>query len=417
MFNTIKEAVSWLEQVKRFGDKLDLHRIQEACEMLGNPQDDFDSIHVGGTNGKGSTVTYLKNILMTQGYNVGTFTSPYIVVFNERITLNGNYISDDALLQYINRVYDLSSLYTNKNNDVITFFELVTLISFLYFSESDVDIVLYEVGLGGRLDATNVIQPLISVITNIGMDHMGVLGNTLHDIAFEKLGIVKQNTPLVSTVQDEELVSLFERFSEGHNSLYYKVHLNEDLIEYGEPTTFEYRNVRYKINMMGRHQVYNASLAVEVCHVLNMMDGYHVTEDSIKAGLLKASWPGRLERFGNIILDGAHNVDAMEVLKEAMLTYFGNERIIVLYTSMADKEYFDMIQILDSFAYDICFTEFDYYRCEKAETLFEISSHTKKTFEKNPKLALADLKSKYPKDIILVTGSLYFISYMRQLMQ
>ena len=183
MFTTVTDAVNWIESVKRFGDKYDLSRIELACKLLGNPEKDLPVIHIAGTNGKGSTVSYLKHILLQQGYNVGTFTSPYIVRFNERITYNDNDISDEEFVYYVNQVYKLHHKVLNEYNDVITFFELITLISFLFFKDKEVDFVIYEVGLGGKLDATNVVRPMITAITSISYDHMHILGNTLEEIA------------------------------------------------------------------------------------------------------------------------------------------------------------------------------------------------------------------------------------------
>ena len=179
MFTHIDDAIKWIESVKRFGDKLDLSRMELACERLGHPERNLPVIHIAGTNGKGSTVAFLKSILLQSGYNVGTYTSPYIVRFNERINYNSQDISNDDLLKYINKVYSLYSEVLSELNLVITFFELVTLISFLYFSDLPVDYVIYEVGLGGTLDATNVVNPIITAITSISYDHMGVLGDTL----------------------------------------------------------------------------------------------------------------------------------------------------------------------------------------------------------------------------------------------
>jgi dihydrofolate synthase/folylpolyglutamate synthase len=210
MFHNSKDAINWIESVKKFGDKLDLTRMELACTILGHPEKELNVIHVAGTNGKGSTVSFLKHILLEQGYNVGTFTSPYIVRFNERITYNFNDISDDEFLLYVNKVYSLSCEVLEQFNEVITFFELITLISFLYFKDKKPDYVIYEVGLGGRLDATNVVSPIITAITSISFDHMGVLGDTIQDIALNKLGIVKEHIPLVTAIDQDDLKELFE---------------------------------------------------------------------------------------------------------------------------------------------------------------------------------------------------------------
>lgn len=415
MFNTIIEAVNWIESVKRFGDKLDLSRMELACEILGNPEKDLPVIHIAGTNGKGSTVSYLKHILLEANYNVGTFTSPYIVRFNERITYNFNDISDDELLLYINEVKLLHDQVLESHNEIITFFELVTLISFMFFRDRDVDFILYEVGLGGTLDATNVVTPIITAITSISFDHMGVLGDTLEEIALNKLGIVKYPAPLVTSVRQPELIELFKEYTKAKNVQ--MTLISDDNIQninYSSQTNFNYKDVEFCISMLGTHQVYNASLAIEIIYQLQLMDKLKVSENHIKQGLLNTIWPGRLERFGNVILDGAHNIGGVEVLRDSMNVLFKDQYIKVLFTSMADKEYFDNIQIIESFADEMHFTEFDYPRCETAENLYEVSNHNKKFIHKDAIKAMNELRVLNKNEILLITGSLYFISYIRK---
>ncbi|MDY0023874.1 MAG: Mur ligase family protein, partial [Candidatus Izemoplasmatales bacterium] len=199
MFKTVSEAQNWIENIKRFGSKLDLKRMEKVVEILGHPEKSFKSVHVAGTNGKGSTSTYLKSILAQAGFKVGIYTSPYVVKFNERIAINDEYISDDDLVKYANILYPLTEKMLLED-ETVTFFEILTLMSFLYFKDNQVDYAIIEVGLGGLLDATNVIIPEISVITNISYDHMKQLGNTLESIALNYLGIVKDNVPLFTSI-------------------------------------------------------------------------------------------------------------------------------------------------------------------------------------------------------------------------
>lgn len=415
MFKTVQDGISWIESIRRFGDKLDLSRMELACKLLGHPERELPVIHIAGTNGKGSTVTFLKHMLLEQGYHVGTFTSPYIVRFNERITYDYNDISDDELLAYINKIYPLHMKLKNEYNDIITFFELITLISFLYFRDLDLDYVIYEVGLGGRLDATNVVNPMITAITSISYDHMGVLGDTLESIAWNKLGIVKPGVPMVTTVTEESLMPVFERMTskEGSPLIVIPTDAVHD-ITYGKETSFIYKDEPYKIAMTGTHQVYNASLAIEVLHQLEQQNLVRMETNNIKQGLLSAYWPGRMERFGNIILDGAHNIGGVTALQDTIKAYYNDAKITVLYTSMADKEYFDIIQVLETFADEIHFTSFDYPRCESAETLYQVSNHPNKVLQLDALEALNKLRPKKDNEILLITGSLYFVSYMRK---
>lgn len=415
MFTSVQDGINWIESVKRFGDKLDLSRMELACEILGHPERKLPVIHIAGTNGKGSTVSYLKHILLEQGYNVGTYTSPYIVRFNERITYNYNDITDEELLYYINQVYDLHQDVLHKHDQVITFFELVTIISFLFFKDRDVDYCIYEVGLGGTLDATNVVQPMICAITSISYDHMGVLGDTLEEISMNKLGIVKDGIPLVTAVDDENLLPLFEAHTKKHHSELIVID-RQDItnIEYGQVTSFIYKDEPYKIKMLGVHQVVNAALSIEIIKQLEQRQLVRVDNYNLKSGLFNMYWPGRMEIFGNIILDGAHNVGGTTVLKESMDILYKDQYIKVLYTSMADKEYFDNIQIIETFADEIYFTEIDYHRCETAENLYDVSTHPHKFIRKNAVEALNELKMLKKNEVLLITGSLYFVSFIRK---
>ena len=415
MFTVLDAAITWIESIKRFGDKYDLSRMELACKILGNPENDLPVIHVGGTNGKGSTVSYLKNILIMQGYNVGTFTSPYIVSFNERITYNNDDITSEELLYYINKVHDLHFDVLEKYDDAISFFELLTLISLLYFKDKKCDFIIYEVGLGGKLDATNIVKPIITAITNINFDHMHILGDTLEEIATNKLGIVKEGIPMVTTEINSDLLELFKVFTNNKNSELTIVN-EEDITNahFGETTSFKYKDESFSIKMMGTHQVVNASLAIEIIKQLNKIKKKDVSLSNIQLGLLNTNWPGRLESFGNIILDGAHNVGGANVLRDSMNTLYKDKYIKVLFTSMADKEYFDVIKILETFASEIHFTDFDYPRCETAQNLYDVSSHPLKFLEGSVDNALESLKDLKDNEILLITGSLYFISLVRK---
>ncbi len=415
MFKSVQDGIRWIESVKRFGDKYDLSRMELACELLGHPERKLPVIHIAGTNGKGSTVAYLRHILLEQGYHVGTFTSPYIVRFNERITYDYNDIADAELLEYINRIHDLSVQVREDYDQIITFFELITLISFLFFAERDVDFCIYEVGLGGKLDATNVVQPLITAITSISYDHMGVLGDTLQAIATQKLGIAKPGVPMVTTVDDSDLLELFHTYTDARDvPLVVVDRAAVTDIDYGVETSFRYQGETYRIAMLGVHQVYNAALAIEIIRQLEERGIVRITNNNLKAGLLATYWPGRMERFGNIILDGAHNIGGAQALKDSIELLYHDRYIKVLYTSMADKEYYDIIAVLETFADELHFTEIDYPRCEDAEALYDVSNHPRKFLRKDPLLALSDLRQLQSGELLVITGSLYFISAMRK---
>lgn len=414
MFKTLKDAQAWIESVYRFSDKYDLSRMQQASAMLGNPEKDFKSIHVGGTNGKGSTVTFLKNILLEAGYSVGTYTSPYVVRFNERISYNNQDIDDATLLTYINKMYELHQDYLKQYNDQVSFFELVTLISFLYFKDRQPDIALIEVGLGGTLDATNIITPLISVITTIGSDHMHILGPTIDNVAKNKLGIVKEGVPLVSGHSQRDLDHLFTQATNTHHSAYFHtkdVPLED--IQLGMPTTFRFLDTEYRLTMAGIHQVDNARTSLLTCKVLEDTYDFVIPNKAKQQGLLNAFWPGRFEVFGNIIIDGAHNKEGLESTLKTVEQYYPDKYIKSLFTVMQDKDYTPMLRMLETLADDITFTEIDHPRCEKADVLKSQSHHHTVHAIANPIDALKQSMPKDDTELLLVTGSLYFISIIR----
>jgi dihydrofolate synthase/folylpolyglutamate synthase len=418
MFKTVEEAQNWIENIKRFGSKLDLKRMEKVVALLDHPEKTFKSIHVAGTNGKGSTSTYLKKILSHAGFKVGIYTSPYVVKFNERIGINDDYISDDELVHYANELYPLTEKML-EDDETVTFFEVLTLMAFLYFRDQKVDYAVIEVGLGGLLDATNVIIPEIAVITNISYDHMKQLGNTLESIALNKLGIVKDNVPLVTAIENTNLFPLFSEVTAKHHSRL-KI-CNFDMvtnIDVKEVTRFKYRDQEYLLNLTGYHQVKNAVLAIETIRLLRIINNLHLTEEDIYEGLKTAAWPGRFEIFNkNVVIDGAHNIGGIEALIKSARTVFAGKYIKCLFSVMRDKEHKKMIEELDNFCDELYFTEFEYQRRADAEELFSESSHYHKSFHTDYKQIFFKLSSELKEnEVLIVTGSLYFISEIRKLL-
>ncbi len=416
MFQTFEEAVAWIENSHRFGEKLDLVRMNLACDMLGHPEKSFRSIHVAGTNGKGSTTNFIKNILYSAGYKVGIYTSPYVVSFNERIGINMHYISDDDVVKYANILLDLWNDVYETHHDSITFFEILTLMCFLYFRDNQIDIAVVEVGLGGLLDATNVIDPLVSVITNISYDHMKQLGNTLESIALNKLGIVKPNRPLVTTEDNPQLFGLFESVCKEKNSaLTFVTSSDITEIKVGVHTEFIYKNTRYKLQLTGLHQIKNASLSIATIEVLRQLKEIDLDERNIYQGLWMTQWPGRFEIFqNNIVLDGAHNIGGIESLKNSLRLVFPTQTIKCLFCMMKDKEHFKVIGELDTIVDEFHFTQIDYHRSATAAELYEESHHEHRFMHEDAEVAFKTLKASLKdNEVLVVTGSLYFISFIR----
>ncbi|HPM15366.1 MAG TPA: folylpolyglutamate synthase/dihydrofolate synthase family protein, partial [Bacilli bacterium] len=326
MFNDVRELISWIESQKRIVPKTSLQKMISLCDVFGSPQNKIKYVHVGGTNGKGSTVSFIKTVLMKAGYQVGTYVSPYVISFNERIQFNDNYISDEDILRIGNRIISEYDEIERRGIVHPTFFEFITLMAFIYFSElKNLDIVILEVGLGGLLDSTNIVTPLVSVITNVAFDHMKILGNTLEEIAMNKLGIVKPNIPLV-TLENEKLTELFETRCEETNSkliLVKKRDIQNIQVSKTE-TVFDYKEYkRIKTNKLGYYQTENASVALEALEYLRSCCGFKITNDDIYRGFRDVYWPGRLQVLSlkpYIIVDGAHNIDGITRLAEFLTT-------------------------------------------------------------------------------------------------
>lgn len=416
MFKDINSAVEWLNSKKKLNKRYDLNVMRNALNQLDNPHMNLKYIHVGGTNGKGSTSTYISNILIDSGYKVGLYISPYVVKFNERLSINNEYISDANLLSYINKLFIFCSSFEEKY-EVLGFFEVVTLISFLYFRDEKVDICVYEVGLGGRLDATNVISPLISSITNVQKDHEAQLGKTYKSILKEKLGIVKNNVPLVTSIRRKSLINdIKEKCNETSSKLYFVDNVkNIKLDKTG--TTFKFENKYYKSSLIGIHQAYNASLAIKVIEVLNDIYNFNISDLNIKNGLKNSVWPGRFELFNDsIILDGAHNPMGQLLLKKSMLKFTKN-KVNIVFCAMKDKDTKKMISIIDSYANSLILTKIDYYRSENSDYLMNLSSLVKKyEFNDYTEAIKFALNMKKKEETLLFTGSLYFISKVREIL-
>lgn len=406
MFNDSKSCINFIESLNRNEQKRELSHVKEALKLLNNPQLGYKLVHVTGTNGKGSVVCFLKNILLEDGFSVGTFTSPYIIKFNERITYNDNYITDDELVYMFNMVYDVY----NKMDYKLTFFEFITVMSFVYFKHKKVNYAIVEVGIGGLLDPTNAVNYDLSIITNISYDHMNYLGNTLEEIALNKLGILKENGHLI-TMLDKDLKYLFLKDALSKNATVKFIDKDDIYLYNCEMTSFEYGGYIYDLNMIGLHQAYNATLAIEAA--LYLVD---IKMAKIKKGLEETFFPGRMERCllkPRVIIDGAHNVGGMKALIDSIKVYYKNRKITFIYSAFKDKDTKGCLNIIDEVASDIVFTCFDNPRV-KDPNLFV--SETKKEC-----IVINDYKEAIDKtiakssenDVIIITGSLYFISVVR----
>ncbi|MEH7122299.1 folylpolyglutamate synthase/dihydrofolate synthase family protein [Bacillus sp. JJ1532] len=426
MFTTYEEAVSWIHSRLRLGVKPGLKRMEWMMEKLDHPERRVKSVHIGGTNGKGSTVTYLRSILQDAGYVVGTFTSPYFEQFNERISLNGLPVSDEEIIRLANDIYPLSLELEETELGGPTEFEIITAMAFQYFGRvNPVDIVLFEVGLGGRFDSTNIILPILSIITNIGLDHTGILGDTHAEIAFEKAGIIKPGVSVITAVKQEEALEvILEKAAEMKapvyslgNEIAIKDHTSTQTGEvFTQKTPFKVWG-NLEISMAGKHQTENAALAVMAAEVLNKLYSFLIEDEHLYSGLKKAYWPGRFEIMSKdpaIVIDGAHNEEGIAAFTNELKNRFSDKKINLIFTALADKKLDKMIENLDTIADKITFVEFDYPRAAKAKELFELSGNMNKDFNPDWKEAIEkNISSLQDNEILAITGSLYFLSEMK----
>ncbi|WP_226667176.1 bifunctional folylpolyglutamate synthase/dihydrofolate synthase [Metabacillus litoralis] len=431
MFTTYQEALNWIHGRLKFGVKPGLKRMEWLLEKMDFPEKNIPIIHVAGTNGKGSTISYMLHMLTEAGYDVGTFTSPYIETFNERISVNGKPISDQEMLQLANDVKPFVDQAEETDLGGPTEFEIITTMMFLYFGKyHQPDFLLLETGLGGRLDSTNIVTPILSIITNVGYDHMNILGSTISEIAAEKAGIIKQGIPVLTGAENEEVLAVLTKTAEEKQAPLLKIGQDFQILssahhEKGELFTMKTAHKKYdhlSIMMKGQHQIKNAALAIAAVDYLNHQEKTSLNAEQISKGIGKAFWMGRFEQIYNnpkVIIDGAHNKEGIESLINTVKRHYPNQKIHILYSALKDKEYAEMINRLTSIATSICFTTFDFPRAASSEELFSVCDFNEKSNSASWSQAIEKMLDVYKnkEDLILITGSLYFISSIREYMK
>ena len=337
---TYDEALEYIHGISWSFCKPGLERISELCERLGHPERRLKFIHVAGTNGKGSTSSMLDSVLRCAGYKVGLYTSPYIYRFNERMRVNGESISDEALARITETVRPIADSMADKPTE----FELITAIAFLYFLEEACDVVVLEAGMGGRLDSTNVIrEPLLSIITGIALDHTAFLGDTVEKIAAEKAGIIKDLAPVLFGGEDGDAEAVIRDTAERLGSPYARVLHGELEITHADlfGTHFSYRGEKYALSLLGLYQPKNAATVIEAVELLRKR-GLEISDAVLHEGLRGARWRGRFEiimREPTVIFDGAHNPEGIASAVESIKHYLGEERVYVFSGVLRDKDY------------------------------------------------------------------------------
>nr|WP_319487855.1 folylpolyglutamate synthase/dihydrofolate synthase family protein [uncultured Caproiciproducens sp.] len=340
---TYEEALTKISTLLRFGSRPGLNRVQKLLSRLGNPQDKLKFVHVAGTNGKGSTCALIASVLRKSQYKTGLFISPFVTDFCERMQINGEMISHEELSLLVEQIFPVVEQMA-ENGEIITEFELITAIALQWFAQNDCDIVVLEVGLGGRLDATNVIStPLVSVITSISLDHTAILGDTLEQITYEKCGIIKENGITVCYPdQNEEALEVIRRIAaERHNRFILADMASVETLSMNiTGTGLAYRGLLVSLPFIGEHQIKNAVTALAVIEELKKL-GYNIADHSIEAGFSSAVFPARLELMSSdplIVLDGAHNPDGTAALADAVRKYLGDKKIVAIVGMLADKD-------------------------------------------------------------------------------
>jgi dihydrofolate synthase/folylpolyglutamate synthase len=420
-----QDAYDWLCSFDKYGWIFGLERIIVLLEQLGNPHEELKVIHVAGTNGKGSVCKYVSSILQKAGYSVGLYLSPHVERFSERIIVNNKEISNEDFACLVSQVRPVVD--AMKKQDITpTFFEIVTALAFLYFKNCTVDYAVVEVGLGGRFDATNVVHPLVSVITNISLEHTDILGKDVASIAFEKAGIIKDHVPAVSAAVGDARVTI-DRVSKERNAPItwidhtlwkrksYQGRYQEFMIQ------GSFKDYSVKTSMLGEHQGENIALAIAAVEQLQM-GGVYLTDSDIQDGIEAATHPGRMEIISEeplILLDGAHNPAGMSMLAKTLREDFSDHRLVLVLGMLKDKDLKTMVSTIVPLSDVIIVTKSGNPRAADPQQLKKIIEG----FDVNRTMLVVDSiphaidhakRIAKQKDLICVTGSLFTVGEARR---
>ncbi len=399
MTNNLELLIKTLETQISKNPKNNMKRVKEAIRFFSLDFSNMKKIHVGGTNGKGSTCKYLTEILTLQGYKVGTFVSPYLKVFNERILLNNNLISNEDLEKYIKIVLE----YNESRDEKMSFFELLTVLAFKYFFDQQVEVMIIEVGIGGKLDVTNTINYDLSLLTNIGTDHLDRLGPTELDVLYNKLGILKPNGVMLTTIDSKHHNHALEYANLRNAQIFFidkPIKLNDN------PLTFTLNENVYQLQMIGEYQLPNAALAINAINYLYP----HITYETIKKGLYNAKWPGRLELINkqpDIYIDAAHNKEAAIALRVSIEILFGNKKLISIISLLKGKDYHSFINEVSKFSKKIILTSFPDPRLADLNQIINDFPNVELVTNFNEAIQIIN----NPCEVYLITGSIHFLGY------
>ena len=421
------ENNQWIAHYRTDQPHFGLERMVELLALRGNPHLKLKVIHIGGTNGKGSTIAFLKSMLEKLGLRVGVFSSPYLIHYTEQISINGESIPEAKLETLMEYYQSLLEGEAAANLQGTTEFEIITAIAYDYFASEQVDVAIMEVGMGGLLDSTNVCQPILTGITTIGLDHVALLGDTLEAIAEQKAGIIKQGVPLVTGRIAPEALAVIDSIAEGKDAprlaygTDYQVRHQESVVT-GE--VFDYTSVvrqgRFQTGLLGLHQIENAGMAIALLDTFCQEDGRELASNDLLAQALEeTSWPGRLEvvsRNPLMILDGAHNPHAIKALLATLQERFADYRKEILFTCIKTKALEDMLDLLGAMPdTELTLTHFDDSRATDESVLEEAAKSRNLSYRDWQDVLEQKLtdKKEEKQTVRIVTGSLYFLSQVR----
>ncbi|MFO8068813.1 MAG: folylpolyglutamate synthase/dihydrofolate synthase family protein [Alkalibacterium sp.] len=419
----MKDVIELVNTNRGNGRKESLDRMQHLLDKIGNPEKALSFVHIAGTNGKGSTASFVSEILVQANIKTGVFTSPHLEKINERIRIDGAFITDEGFIKTTEQVAAVVDEVEQECGDRLYSFEILTAVALLHFYQQKCELVVLEAGIGGRLDATNTIPtPEVAIVTSIGMDHTRVLGETLEKIASEKAGIIKGNGDVVLPRFIPSIDQVFKEVAENKKAFIHSVSEEnvKELSVTEDGSTFSYKQfTALKVGMVGRHQVNNALLAIEAALILKNK-GYTITDENISQGIEATYWPGRMEKIQvnpTVFIDGAHNPEGVAVLRESIETLFPNERLTIIVGMMKDKDYMHMIEDILPFTKKVYTVSPDPYRGFPARVVAK--QLQRKGIEADPfdstKEVVEFLKGqKASNEIIIVFGSLYLIGDIKK---
>lgn len=413
------DSLHWIHERTKFGIKPGVKRMKWMLDKLGNPEEKIQAVHVVGTNGKGSTVSYLREALVANKYKIGTFTSPFIVTFNERISINGTPITDDELVELVQIVKPISErLESETDLGSATEFEIITLMMFVYFGTvHPVNFVIIEAGLGALNDSTNVFQPIMTVLTSIGLDHTNILGDTYMDIAREKAGVIKPSVPLVYAIKPKDALHFVREVVEKN---YNKgLELDRDFHVLSDDTEFTYRYGSYELEniqlkMIGQHQHENAALAITTLIEMYQRGMIQLNFNTMIEAIEHTTWSGRIEKVQEqplILIDGAHNKESIDALVDTLKQYYTDKKIDVLFAAIDGKPIGKMMNSIEEITNRFYVTTFDFLKALPIDAVYDyLEHHHIEKVQDYPQFI-----EKYDGELLVVTGSLYFISEVRKL--